>query len=363
MRVVFGLMPLMAFGAAPAAAEVALIGNARLGLGYNILNNGEPDYRPTARDDGVVTGRGGSDALRAISRIRFGVLMTGETDGGIGFGATIRADNAPAGDGGEAGQRAGEVFVTGAWGTLSYGDVDGADDARVGDAVANVALTGLGDYNETPFLSNGGGSNNDALQFITDPAALPTVRYDFDVANFGISLSTDRDLGDVGVGASYTVAFEAGTVTAGVGYYDFEAFTGMFDEDGRIAVAGGEQWSASLTGSFGPFQGGVAYTQINAGAAGAIDVLNVGGGGAFGRWTVLAYYSKVTQGTDLIGGGLDGSDSYGASARYDLGGGAAIAAGLVRSYGLGAIGTPGDAQYEPEADPITMADFGITVAF
>jgi len=167
----------LVWGAA-ASAEIALFGNARLGLAYNIRNNGEPDYQPTARANGVVTARAGSDDLRAISRIRFGVLMTGETDSGIAFGASIRADNAPAGEGGEIGQRAGGVFVTGDWGTLSFGDIDGADYHQVGDAVSNVALTGLGDYNETPFLSNGGGSDYDALQFITDPDALPTVRFD-----------------------------------------------------------------------------------------------------------------------------------------------------------------------------------------
>jgi hypothetical protein len=33
------------------------------------------------------------DELRVLSRVRFGVRMTGETTNGIAFGATIRADN------------------------------------------------------------------------------------------------------------------------------------------------------------------------------------------------------------------------------------------------------------------------------
>ena len=40
-----------------------------------------------------------TDDLRAVSRVRFGVNMTGETDSGITFGATIRADNASGGQG------------------------------------------------------------------------------------------------------------------------------------------------------------------------------------------------------------------------------------------------------------------------
>ena len=47
------------------------------------------------------------DDLRAVSRVRFGVNMTGETDSGITFGATIRADNAQGGQGGTDGQTAG----------------------------------------------------------------------------------------------------------------------------------------------------------------------------------------------------------------------------------------------------------------
>ena len=83
-----------------ASAEIALFGSARLGLGYNINNDGGVDLE-TARRASTTTGDEssrleGTDDLRAISRIRFGVTMTGETDSGITFGATIRADNAAA---------------------------------------------------------------------------------------------------------------------------------------------------------------------------------------------------------------------------------------------------------------------------
>jgi len=178
-----------------------------------------------------------------------------------------------------------------------------------------------------------------------------------------VSVSTERELDDVAVGASYTLKFDQGSETARIGYSDFTAFTGTFDEYGEIDVAGGDQWAGSLSGLYGAFQGGVAYTAIDAGPAGAIHVLTFGGGVEFGEWTVLAYYATVLDGTDLVGGGLDGADSFGASAAYNLGGGAAIAMGVVRSFSLGAIGTPGDAQDEPEADAITMAEFGIRVAF
>ena len=75
-------------GGGASAQGIALFGDARLGLGYNIYNDGS--IRTETDDDGSIDT---PDDLRAISRVRFGVNMTGETDSGITFGATIRADN------------------------------------------------------------------------------------------------------------------------------------------------------------------------------------------------------------------------------------------------------------------------------
>ena len=118
-------------GASASAQGVVLFGDAHLGLGYNIDNDG-----------GVVVDDAGQtpDDLRAISRVRFGVNMTGETDSGITFGAEIQADNAEGGEGGEEGQTEGSVFVSGRFGTLTFGDTDAADQQWVGDVgrVSNV---------------------------------------------------------------------------------------------------------------------------------------------------------------------------------------------------------------------------------
>ena len=76
-------------GGIASAQGIALFGDARLGLGYNINNDGVVLHRDQRRRL-IDT----PDDLRAVSRVRFGVNMTGETDSGITFGATIRADNA-----------------------------------------------------------------------------------------------------------------------------------------------------------------------------------------------------------------------------------------------------------------------------
>ena len=77
--------------------------------------------------------------------------MTGETESGITFGATIRADNAIGGEGDAplSGQTAGSVFVSGSWGTLTYGDTNAADEQWVGDVPGDYSLTGLAELDET----------------------------------------------------------------------------------------------------------------------------------------------------------------------------------------------------------------------
>lgn len=362
----------LAIGGA-ASAEIALFGSARLGLGYNINNSGGIDLEDgDTNDDGVVTSLKGTDDFRAISRIRWGVIMTGESDSGITFGASIRADNANGGGTGatsSSGQLDGDVFVSGAWGTLTYGDTNGADEQHVGDASGQYSVTGLGDFNETPFISNGGGfGDSDTIQFANNPEARPTVRYDYNFGGFGVSASTNRNLNDIGVGASYTAEFGGGSVTGGVGYYDFAEFdTFVTGIDGPVTVKGGEQWSVGMTGNFGGFSGGVVYSAASSDsdndvASGDLDVLNVGMAYTFDAWTVGAYYANILTGNGNLDA-YDGKQSYGASVEYDLGGGASVNFGVAQTYGRDAIGDPGDAGYAPEVEDGTVADFGIKMNF
>ena len=251
--------------------------------------------------------------------------MTGETDSGITFGATIRADNAKGGQGGTAGQTDGSVFVSGSWGTLTFGDTNGADEQWVGDVPGDFSLTGLGNYDETPFVSNGGGfGNSNSIQFANNPFARPTIRYDFDIAGFGISVSSNRDLTDIVVGAGYSADFGGGSWSIGAGYNDFASFD-VFNAGRRHTVtvidqttgtAGrpsscraspartssrrGEQWSVGLKGTYSQFGFGATWTKIDLDNS---NTANVSGGGAqsllfgasygFDAFSVGAYYQEV----------------------------------------------------------------------
>ena len=92
-----------------AAAEVTLTGDARMGVVY---------------DDFFV-----GDELSFDSRARVSFNLSGETDGGLGFGASFRAaDAVGAGSGAK-----GTVSLSGAFGSLSMGDESAAAEYAVGD--------------------------------------------------------------------------------------------------------------------------------------------------------------------------------------------------------------------------------------
>jgi len=373
-------------GGIASAQGIALFGDARLGLGYNINNEGGV---LTTDDDGDFDT---PDDLRAISRVRFGVNMTGETDSGITFGATIRADNSSGGQGGQNGQTAGSVFVSGSFGTLTYGDTNGADEQWVGDVPGDYSLTGLSDLDETRFISNGGNFGKDSgSSFANNPFARPTIRYDFDIMGFGMSVSSNRDLTDIGVGAGYAADFGGGSWSAGLGYYKFDGFeqlggattgtvticdgavdpvTGVCDGveiDVLVPVVpetafvpDGEQWSLGLNGDFEAFAFGLTYAKLDSDTSslGEFDADNllIGASFTFDAWSVGAVYGKILNAEGQLED-LDGDDSYELSAQYDLGGGASINGAVRRTYNI--IGLAGD----EDGDSAWIGDFGIKMAF
>lgn len=367
----------MAIGGAASAQGITLFGDARLGLGYNIGNSGAVllnDVTTETLDSGDVDPITGDPIIleqdtffeddgdvRAVSRVRFGVRMVGETNSGITFGATIRADNASSGQGGFEGQSAGSVFAQGAWGTVTMGDTNGADEQHVGDINGTGSVTGLGDLNETFFFTNGGEFSSDS-GFTAAPSKRPTVRYDYNFAGFGLSASTDRDLEDISVGGSYTFDFAGGSVTGGLGWADV---------NGRDVVEDIEQWSVGLGGSFGDFNGKFTYTDADSGGEDFVT-WGIGLGYTLAEWSISGYYHKVQ---DASGGieGFDGKDSYGIGVAYDLGGGAVLAGGVAKTFGRDTQGDPflddGDGTFSSNPDfragidDAVVADFGIRMSF
>ncbi|ESW61923.1 MAG: porin [Rhodobacter sp. CACIA14H1] len=299
-------------GASIAAAEVTLSGSARMGVISNYSDN--------------VAANGDESDLTFTSRARVVFNLSGESDSGLSFGASFRADNAVGANAGDAGS----VFVSGAFGKLSMGDVDGAAQMATGH-VAGVGLTGLGDLNESVFLGAGDGA--------TDPTAL----YEYAAGDFTVYLSATNpvttlgvagppatrtsDLTAVAIGGKYTF----GDYTVGLGYENLSGFEAA--ATGAVAI-GADNTDVDHV-----------VLKVSANVAGfAVQGLI---GQADGTWRGVAvdadqYAASVSYTTGALTGtvfytddsglaALGGTTAYGIGASYDLGGGASVVGGVVEN--------------------------------
>ena len=356
---------LVAFAGA-AAAEVAISGSGRLGMVYDeSINNDKIN---------TVSGRAvrnvGDSGFRFSSRMRVVFTLTAETDAGVSFGASIRADNANAGNEGKGGS----VFMSGAFGKLSMGDVDGAAESAVGN-LSGVGYTGLSDLNEAIYLQQGN-SDLDSNERLTE-FALPAATYEYTTgpASFyfslgnpaGIALSTkffdtiDVKVTDavidsaVGVGAKYSVE----NYSVGFGYETVDV-SGIATNRGADGVFGAVLRTAGPDGLDNTADDTFAVPSDDTVTEfkNTLDLWIVGGSATFGGFTAKAQYGEGSgKGTDLTQYGISGDytfdaftvtafwvnkelkapgdakkakqQPFGLGVKYDLGGGASIAAGAV----------------------------------
>ncbi len=310
MKKVLLATTVLAMSATVAAAEVSVSGSARMGVAYNSEAANEVGF---------------------TSRARVQFNLSGESDNGLSFGASVRADqatNANNGSGtafdvnGMGNQTAGSVFVSGAFGKITMGDVDGAAEKVTGD-VYGVGLTNLGDSNENTFLSNASAADRTA------------VRYDYTTAGFTFALSADNPQNDPRtVGGVYTATAGHNTGNAyavGVAYaVDAYKFGLGYETRNTVSAAGGadlklkqEQVIASAEGTFGDVSVKAVYgdfdnasldKQYGLSAQYKVDALTVAG------------FHRVED----IAGATTGKNKFtGIGASYDLGGGASVVGGIV----------------------------------
>ena len=345
---------LVAFAGA-AAAEVAISGSGRMGMVYD---------KSIANDDIVIVDNQAvrtSDAgFRFDSRVRVAFTLTQETDSGVTFGGSIRADNASSGNSG----RAGTVFMTGAFGKISMGDTSGAAEAAVGN-LSGVGYTGLGDFNEAFYLqqSNSDLDSNERLSEFALPAAL--YEYTTGAASFyvalgnpgGIALDSGifnaetkdgKVIGPIevydtvidsawGLGAKYSVD----NYSVGVGYESID-ISGLVcsavltaGECGtEVAPANttafSDQVDSWILGGSATFGGFTLKAQYGQGSGNNLDLTQYGISGdyTFDAVTVTAFWRSVELQTVADTASVE-SQPFGLGVTYDLGGGASVAAGLV----------------------------------
>jgi outer membrane protein OmpU len=304
-------------GASIAAADVTLSGSARMGVISPVDN-----LATTTVDEGDI---------QFTSRARVVFTMSGESDSGLSFGATFRADNAGLANSGDAGS----VFISGAFGKLSMGDVDGAAQMATGH-VAGVGLTGLGDLNESTFLGAGDGRSD------------PTALYEYSAGALTVYLSatnpvtvinpatpavvgppavaavpeTITDTQAIAIGAKYTF----GDYTVGLGYEKQAGKSAVVstgadnvDLDHIVLKLSGTVAGVTVQGLIGQADGRLnSTTVLNNAKQYAMSV-----GYTSGALGAAAFYTDDSA--------LGGTTAYGLGGSYDLGGGAKVLGGVAKT--------------------------------
>ncbi|MCA3510788.1 MAG: porin [Rhodobacter sp.] len=335
--------------AGAAAAEVAISGVGRMGMVYDesVDNDGITVV------NGVATRNVGDSGFRFSSRIRVLFTLTQETDAGVSFGAAIRADNAKDGNDGKAGS----VFLSGAFGKLSMGDVDGAAESAVGN-LSGVGYTGIGDLNEAIYLQQEN-SDLDSPGDKTNLFALPAATYQYTTgpASFyfslgnpaGVKVVTDifneagvsavKDIvvdRAIGVGAKYSVdnysvgfGYES-TDVSGIRCAATSAAPNVCDPANTARTKFTKSLDNWIIGGSATFGGFTAKAQYGEGSGAGIDLTQYGISADYtvDAFTVTAFWVSKEQKTPNDPT-KDTTQPFGLGVKYDLGGGASIAAGAV----------------------------------
>lgn len=299
--------------AGAAAAEVTISGSAEIGIADNAF------YSNT-------------DTLLFQSvDVRFN--MTGETDSGLSFGATIdledALDSAVGGDDttNDFGSYADyTVFVSGAFGRLTMGDTDGAldwamDDVGMGSSLADDHTTHTG-YN--------GNSRMDGFDDYVGQVA----RYEYSFGSFGFAASVElldetgapgTNVNDpmVGLGARYVTDLGGTELSFGLGY-QVASFVG-FDDSELIGVSA----RAALANGFTAIVNYSEFTNFLIGAEEVESHMGIGLGYEVGALLLHANYGVYDMAAPV-----EDREGYAVVVNYDLGGGAVVQAGYGSSERL-----------------------------
>ncbi|MDT0681216.1 porin [Roseicyclus sp. F158] len=323
---------IVAFAGA-AAAEVTITGSAEMGV------------------------VGGSDlATQFFQDVDVKFTMTGETDGGLSFGAAVDLDEA-GNLGNEFSNQGVAIFVSGGFGTLTMGDTDGALDFVLTDA-GNIGNPGSIADDETShigylgsYLDGSGTADNQV------------VRYDYSFGDFAVAVSMeqnpqgadgfvvdgqdDPDEDDVNyaIGGSYATEFAGAAVSVGLGYQhaenggpsvdDFFAFDSSTPGDDLTIVGTDDRVDAiGLGATFtldSGFTAGFTYTGFDFEEDAVDDASHVGIGMGYAFDAFSVHFNYGLYNFDIDGVGEFDVQGYGIAAGYDLGGGASLLFGYGRS--------------------------------
>ena len=240
---------------------------------------------------------GGAVGMEMHSDMDIGFKLSGASDNGLTFGASIDLDEVSGGIASTGGPHA--VHVSGAFGTLTMGDTDGALDKANAEV---AALTTIADDHSTHAGYNGGAGLDSG----------DILRYDTTYAGFGISASIAQS--DVAVAndvIAYGITTTLGTVALSAAYQDnntqdITAVSAKSTVGGLGITANYSEASMNDTSK--------SYEHTGVGIAYTLNGVNLHAN--YGNY-------DFDNGTN--------ADGYGLAANYGLGGGATVMVG----YGNG----------------------------
>jgi len=314
-----------------AAADITMSGYAEIGM----------------------TDNGGAVGMEMHSDMDIGFKLSGASDNGLTFGASIDLDEVSSGVASTGGPHA--IHVSGAFGTLTMGDTDGALDK----ANAEVAsLTAISD-NHTGHAGYNGGAGLDSGDIL---------RYDTTAAGFGISASIGQSdvavandvmgygitttLGTVAVSAAYQAdntqditAVSAKTTVGGL------TITANYSEATMAATAAVTAVDASIVAATST---AVAYNILAVAAVDAINNSYEHTGLGLG-YTVSGVNLSANFGSYDYDDGSQ-ADGYGLAANYSLGGGATVMVGYGSGNARATAATP-------QAADVSTFSIGLGLSF
>ena len=195
-----------------AAAEVSVSGSAELGI----------------------SGEKGKDA-KLHKDIDVNFSMSGETDGGLSFGASIDLDEAQDSD---TYDKNGHVHMSGVFGTVTLGDTDGGYDAALSEVAVGSSLTD----NHTTHPGYNGNSGLDGAADLANNSG-NILRYDYSFGGVTTSASAeingnDSSLSTYGLGVAWSGDVGGIGMGLGLGYQSGKGPTSKVSALGAATTAG-----------------------------------------------------------------------------------------------------------------------------
>ena len=272
--------------------------------------------------------------------------MSGQTDTGLTFGASIDLDESdgsgtgndangesPAFDGRTQGGE--EIFISGAFGTLTMGDTDGAldwalKDVGLGSSLGEAHTAHLG-YIGNDFVDDGNRYTDEVPSNDGDGQIL---RYDRSFGDFAVALSADIAEADgkdiLSAGAKYNVSLPVMRLGVGIGWQQRAPHQfAEGDEKDAVGISLDAEFDNGFQIVLNWADMGDSHEGFDSAADNTVTEEFKGIGLAYmiGEWTFAANYGLITEGEPLN----TGQEGYGIAVNYDMGGGAEIQLGFSES--------------------------------